>query len=87
MLSLKVNVFVYESYSHTEYSIDHIVPSDVEEIEVEEREIEELQDHLIMQIRRANTSSALAMLLTSQSFSEKYNSRHQDFTTPPPKQG
>lgn len=86
MLSLKVSVFVYESYACTEYATGQMMPSDIAETEGEEKEIEELEDQMML-VHKGSISSSIALLLSSQSFSIDYNSRHQDYTTPPPKQG
>ena len=86
MLSLKVSVFVYENYTSTEHATEKIVHSDIEESEGEEKEIEEHQD-IVTPFNKARISSELAFLPSYQSSLEQYNSRHLEYTTPPPKQG
>ena len=86
MLSLKVSVFVYENYTCTEHAIHKIVHSDIEESEGEEKEIEEHKD-IVAPYNKTRSSSALTLLPSYQSYLKHYNSRHLEFTTPPPQLG
>ena len=86
MLSLRVSVFVYENYTVTEFSIEQIVHLDIEEPEGEEKEIDEHKD-IVTYFNKTRISSVRAIQSSYDCFSEKYNSRHLEFNTPPPKHG
>ncbi len=82
-LSLKVSVFVYESYTSTEFSIEKISHSDIEDSESEEKEIDELKK-IVEYFPNTRVSSAYGMKSSHKCLLNRYNSRHLEYTTPPP---
>ena len=83
ILSLKVSVFVYDNYTSTEFSVEKISLSDIEDSETEEKEIDE-QKKIVEYISTSKSSFISSINNRYKTLLEKYNSRYLEYSTPPP---
>ena len=83
MLSLKVSVFVYNNYASTEFSIEEISLTDIEDSENEEKEIDE-QKKIVEYALNNNSTVVNSTTNLYTSALTSYITWHLEYTTPPP---
>jgi hypothetical protein len=83
ILSLKVSVFVYDNYTSTEFSVEKVSLSDIEDSETEEKELDE-QKKIVEYISTCKSSFISSIDNPYKTLLEKYNSRYLEYATPPP---
>lgn len=83
ILSLKVSVFVYDNYTSTEFSVEKISLTDIEDSETEEKELDE-QKKIVEYISISKNPFTSNINKRYKTLLEKYNSRYLEYATPPP---
>lgn len=83
MLSLKVSVFVYNNYASTEFSVEEISLTDIEDTENEEKEIDE-QKKIVEYALNNNSTVVNSTTKLYTSALKSYINWHLEYTTPPP---